>query len=149
MSSTVIEKILQLNIVVRDIERSIGNFEAYGVGPWIRDDGTSKNLSNRKVNGELRDYEFYAAFAAIGDVEIELIQPIDEKSDYARFLKEHGEGVHHIAIQENRNTLREILTKRGIPVIQSGHWAGFGGYTYYDTREDLGLILETYDIEKE
>lgn len=149
MGSAVIEKILQLNIVVGNMEQSIRNFEAYGVGPWIRDDGTSQILSNRKVYGEPRDYEFYAAFASIGDVEIELIQPIDEKSDYARFLKEHGEGVHHIAIQENRNALREILTKRSIPVIQSGHWAGFGDYTYYDTRKDLGLILETYDLEKE
>ena len=51
MGSAVIEKILQLNIVVGNMEQSIRNFEAYGVGPWIRDDGTSQILSNRKVYG--------------------------------------------------------------------------------------------------
>ncbi|MCO7121168.1 VOC family protein [Ihubacter massiliensis] len=145
----VIEKILQLNIVVEDLEQAIKNFEAYGVGPWTRDDGTSQVLSRRRVNGKAREYEFYAAFSVIGDVEIELIQPADEMSDYARFLKEHGPGVHHIAVQASQDGLSQVLEKRGVPVIQSGYWAGFGGYTYYDTQENLGLILETYDLEKE
>lgn len=148
MGPVVIEKILQLNIVVEDIKKSVKNFEAYGVGPWVRDDGTSEVLRDRQTYGEARDYEFYAAFAMIGDVELELIQPIDEKSDYARFLKEHGQGVHHIAIRDNRKALHEVASERGIPVIQSGYWTGFGRYTYYDTRKDLGLILETYDLDK-
>lgn len=54
-----------------------------------------------------------------------------------------------IAVQASQDGLSQVLEKRGVPVIQSGYWAGFGGYTYYDTQEDLGLILETYDLEKE
>jgi len=37
------------------------------------------------------------AFAKIGDVEWELIQPLDDKSIYAEFLEKHGEGLHHVA----------------------------------------------------
>jgi 4-hydroxyphenylpyruvate dioxygenase-like putative hemolysin len=34
----------------------------------------------------------------IGRVQWELIEPLDDKSVYARFLAEKGEGVHHIAL---------------------------------------------------
>jgi 4-hydroxyphenylpyruvate dioxygenase-like putative hemolysin len=34
----------------------------------------------------------------VGQVQWELIEPLDDESDYARFLAEKGEGVHHIAV---------------------------------------------------
>ena len=149
MSLPAIEKILQINVVVKNIEKSISCYEAYGVSPWIRDDGTSEVLSSRKVRGKDADYQFKAAFAMIGDIEIELIEPLDEESDYARFLREHGEGVHHIAIADNREAFDEVLRDRKVEELQSGYWQDFGEYRYYDTRSDLGVILEIYDLEQE
>jgi 4-hydroxyphenylpyruvate dioxygenase-like putative hemolysin len=34
----------------------------------------------------------------IGQVQLELLEPLDDESIYARFLAERGEGVHHIAV---------------------------------------------------
>lgn len=149
MTNKYIEKILQINIVVKNVEKTIKNFEIYGVGPWTRDNGISEVLRDRTVYGRECDYEFYAAFANIGDIEIELIQPIDEKSDYYRFLMEHGEGIHHIAIKHNKENFKKLMTERNISILQSGYWEGFGKYTYYDTFDDLGLVLEVYDKEGE
>jgi hypothetical protein len=38
------------------------------------------------------------ATTMVGKVQWELIEPLDHESDYARFLAEKGEGVHHIAV---------------------------------------------------
>jgi 4-hydroxyphenylpyruvate dioxygenase-like putative hemolysin len=38
------------------------------------------------------------AVATVGQVQWELIQPLDDESLYARFLAEKGEGVHHVAV---------------------------------------------------
>ena len=36
--------------------------------------------------------------AMVGRVQWELIEPLDDESDYARFLADKGGGVHHIAV---------------------------------------------------
>ena len=47
----------------------------YGIGPWQR----------HRLN----------ATAMVGRVMWELIEPLDDKSIFGRFLAEKGEGVHH------------------------------------------------------
>ena len=37
------------------------------------------------------------AFCALGGVLVELLQPLDDRSPHAEFLKERGEGMHHLA----------------------------------------------------
>ena len=37
------------------------------------------------------------AFFAIGDVHLELLEPISDDSPIAKFLEDRGEGIHHIA----------------------------------------------------
>jgi len=39
------------------------------------------------------------AFIEIGGVSIELIQPLDESSNIAKYLQKNGPGIHHIALK--------------------------------------------------
>jgi hypothetical protein len=39
-----------------------------------------------------------SSVATVGQVQWELIEPLDEESVYARFLAEKGQGVHHVAV---------------------------------------------------
>jgi len=150
MKKAAIKKILQIGIVVKDIEKSVKTYEdIYGIGPWqiLGSDG-STIVREMKVYGEIKNYSIKVAMCNVGDVEIELLQPIDDISDHSRFLKEHGEGIHHLAVQEDKTEFNKIIKEQKIPEITSGIIDGFGKYMYFDTRNDLGFITETYDHDK-
>ena len=67
-------------------------------------------------------------------MQLELIQPLDEYSDYARHLKEHGEGhIHHISILTDNQAFRETMAERGIASVMKGHVAGVETFEYFDT----------------
>ena len=48
------------------------------------------------LRGKLVEHSFIAAIASVGDVELELIQPLCGESLYAEHLAQHGEGLHHV-----------------------------------------------------
>jgi hypothetical protein len=76
---------------------------------------------------------------------VELIQPLDERSIYAAFLREHGPGLHHVAVggRPYGETLA-AFERNGRRVIQGGLFRGIR-YAYVDTDRDLGGIVEVYD----
>ena len=68
-------------VVVKDAEATAESWESkLGIGPWkIRDVGILK-----------------LAHARVGSQQYELLEPLDDKSLWAKFLAAHGEGLHHI-----------------------------------------------------
>ena len=150
MKKSLVNKILQIGIVVKDVEKSVQTWEeVYGIGPWqVFGEEASGAVTEMKVWGEYKNYSAKVAMCNVADVEIELLQPTDDISDYARFLKEHGEGIHHLAVEEDKPAFNKLMEARHIPEITSGVIAGFGKYMYFDTRDDLGFIAETYDLDK-
>jgi catechol 2,3-dioxygenase-like lactoylglutathione lyase family enzyme len=90
------------------------------------------------------------AFADIGGVEIEWIQPVKGRSDYDEFLKKRGDGVHHLAfaVGSPRQLEEQIdyFKGRGVSVIQHGSWQGRKGkglFAYLDTaKRGGGLTME-------
>jgi methylmalonyl-CoA/ethylmalonyl-CoA epimerase len=81
-------------------------------------------------------------FFDMGQVSIEIIEPIGGPSTWREFLDAHGDGVHHIAFTvKNAAQSAEGLAAEGIPAIQSGDFEG-GKYIYLDGEKELGVILE-------
>ena len=74
---------------------------------------------------------------------MELLQPVEGDNIYSDFLKEHGEGMHHLGhvTVENLDEAVQILEKHGFPCVQSGRFGG-GGYAYIDMTMTLGTIIE-------
>jgi methylmalonyl-CoA/ethylmalonyl-CoA epimerase len=84
-------------------------------------------------------------FFNLGQVALEIIEPIGGPSTWREFLDKHGEGVHHIAFTvKSTKTAAGELSGFGIPPIQSGVFEG-GSYVYCDSEKDLGVILELLD----
>ena len=82
--------------------------------------------------------------AAHGQLQWELIEPLDDESDYARFLAEKGEGVHHIAVAPmNYDQALAEQAKKGSEPVLSGTFSGFR-VAYLSTERDLGVILEIF-----
>lgn len=146
-----IKQILQLGIVTKDVKSMAKRLEEeYGIGPWMIIDGEKgfdpdKKAIGLTVRGERVDFEISLASAWVGDVELELIQPLDDKSEYARFLKEHGDGVHHISIGTNPTAFAEKMKERGIPELMKGTIPKTSNWIYYDSEKEIGMIAEVVD----
>lgn len=129
----------QVGVVVRDIEQVMAHYtETYGLGPWRT--VTVDTVSQHR--GQPRPLKMKLAFASLGPVQLELIQPLGEESIYSEFLKARGEGVQHLGFYFD--SLEETVGKfqeAGIAVVQ-GRWTKEGGFAYMDTEGVGGVCLE-------
>lgn len=149
MKKPVIKKIIQVGIIVKNVEEKIKNFkEIYGVDEWVVCVGDPSCVKNMMCFGKKVDFAAKLAMAKIGEVELELIEPLDDKGVYAKHLREHGEGIHHLGIKEDKEVLETIIKDRNFPLINYGDWEGLGEYKYYDTTSDLGFIIEIFEWDK-
>lgn len=151
MSKSKIKKVSHICMVVKDMDEAIRRYEeVYGIGPWIMGaPGEFKYLPGTTyVHGEQVDFEGRLALCSALNVDLELIQPLDDKSHYAEFLREHGEGMHHLYVEvEDPEDFKTTVESRGNETLFEGYVsvAPFKEKTYctyYDMRDDLGFICE-------
>jgi methylmalonyl-CoA/ethylmalonyl-CoA epimerase len=132
-------RIIQIGVVVKDIEKTVARLTALGLGPF-------KNTSLQGDREEwYRDKRMFADFkfakANIGDIELELIQPVSGDSPHKDFLESRGEGIQHIACPvEDVQQAVDKLTGLGVEVILRAKVRGGGGVAYCDLGS--GLIIE-------
>jgi methylmalonyl-CoA/ethylmalonyl-CoA epimerase len=135
--------VCQVGLVVRDVERSLAAYsQVFGLPKpeVILTDG--QEIAHTRYRGEPTDARAKLAFFDMGQVSLELIEPIGGPSTWQEFLDERGEGVHHIAFfVEGTDQVVASLEGNGIAVIQQGDYTG-GRYTYVDSAPALGVILE-------
>src|SRR5215510_7623975 len=90
---------LQIALVVRDLEESMRAYvEGYGIGPWDIYEFNAGTVRDMREDGQPVERTWRLAISQVGQVQWELIQPLDEGSIYARFLAEKGEGLHHVGL---------------------------------------------------
>jgi 4-hydroxyphenylpyruvate dioxygenase-like putative hemolysin len=98
--------------------------------------------ANATYRGQPTEAQAKLAFFDMGQVQIELIEPLGGDSVWQEVLDEKGEGVHHIAFQvKGTDEVTDYLATHDIPVIQQGHYPG-GMYTYVDSEPALSVMLE-------
>lgn len=67
----------------------------YGIGPWKIYEFNPGNAKDLREYGQPVKRSWRLAVAMVGQLQWELIEPLDDESAYARFLAEKGGGVHH------------------------------------------------------
>jgi hypothetical protein len=103
----------------------------YGIGPWDIHEFNAGNAEDLHEHGRPVERSWRLATTMVGRVQWELIEPLDDKSDYARFLAEKGEGVHHIAVAPtNFDQALADLAKKENEVLLSGTFSGIRSRTY-------------------
>ena len=99
MQKPIFNDVLQIAIVVRNLDASVDAYEnGYGIGPWEFHEFLPGDVEDLVKDDAPAQYGMRIALATVGRVQWELIQPIDDRSNYAEFLREKGEGVHHIQV---------------------------------------------------
>ncbi len=107
-----IQKINHIGIAVKSLDEQI---------PFYRD------VLGLTLTGieEVAEQNVRVAMFEVGEVHIELLEPLSENSPIAKFMEKKGEGMHHIAYQTD--DIREELSgfrEKGIRLIDSEPRAG-------------------------
>ena len=139
--------IAQIGYVVRDIEASMQGFIKTGIGPWFFLKGVRP--ASFTYRGEPSDMAMDVAVANSGDIQLELITPVnDAPSMYADFLAAGHEGVQHIAYwTENYQDLYDRALAAGFTVGQEGQIGGADGrFAYLETERHPGTVIEISDV---
>jgi catechol 2,3-dioxygenase-like lactoylglutathione lyase family enzyme len=135
--------VCQVGLIVRDIERSAEAYsQVFGLPKPDVIITDPMDIARTVYRGEPTSARAKLAFFHMGQVSLELIEPVGGPSTWQEFLDEHGEGVHHIAFTIN-DTDRVVayLEGKGIDLVQQGHYTG-GMYSYMDSAPALGVMLE-------
>lgn len=135
--------VCQIGLVVRDIVQAAERYSRLFGLPMPEIITTDPyEVARTMYRGEPTQARAKLAFFQLGQVALELIEPVGGPSTWQRFLEEKGEGVHHIAfVVQNTPAITEALAAMGMPVEQQGYYTG-GMYTYIDSARELGVILE-------
>lgn len=141
--------IRQVAIVVRDIEaraRAWAGVLGVPVPPVIITDPVDR--ARTEYGGAPTPARAKLAFFHLGQVDLELIEPIDGPSTWKDQLDQHGEGLHHIAFHvEGMGERLAYLNARGLPLVQRGEYSG-GRYAYLGSAAQLGAILELLENDR-
>ncbi|MBI3946380.1 MAG: VOC family protein [Armatimonadetes bacterium] len=132
----------QVCVVVRDLDAAVAYHEkVLGMGPFVRPE---IEYSDKVYRGQpIPDSKWRMAFCSLGPIELELSQPVWGPNIYDDFLKERGEGLHHIGFDvPNLDAALESFAKLGISPIMVGR-TPHGGFAHMDTSIH-GLVVEIF-----
>ncbi len=141
----------QLGCVVPDIQAAIEEWAAQGVGPFL----VMRNVTigGYVYEGRPSKPKIDVAFSQQGDLQIELIQPVnDEPSAYRDFLAAGGSGPHHDGwFCDDYAGETAAAARAGRTELQSGAW-GAVHFVYYhplDGEQRIGELIEMSDLSRE
>lgn len=136
---------MQIGMVVRDLDAKLRTFiNDYGIGPWEIYEFNPGNAKDLQEYGQSVKRSWRLAVTMVGQVMWELIEPLDDKSVYAHFLAEKGEGVHHIAVATpSFENAVAAQVNRGNKLVLNGTFSG-AKVAYLPTDRDLGVIIEIF-----
>ncbi|MCL4465336.1 MAG: VOC family protein [Chloroflexi bacterium] len=134
--------------IVRDARAAMRAYwETAGIGPWRLCTVSSEEYEQASCRGGPGRFTFLTALADLGNVQFELIQPLQGNSIYSDFLAQHGEGIQHLATRvPDLGKAIDEASANGLTVIQAGlHRRGRprgGGFAYLGTEDPLHVTLE-------
>lgn len=140
--------VVQVGWVVKDLDRVVDYWEKLGLKNVHR--AGVREFPDVTSHGKKNPLSLKMAFADIGGVQIEWIQPVKGKSVYDEFLRKHGDGVHHLAYavashEQLEEQIKDFKAK-GVNVVQQGSWEGTKGkgrFAYVETGpKGGGLTIE-------
>lgn len=152
MKKPAINRVLQVCMVVDDLDAYVKHWNNdYGIGPWALFNFNESTLEQQRVEGADGKWGTRMALCNALNIQLELVQPLYGETTHMIFLREHGPGLHHLAIEPSGGfeTWVENLKERSKDhFILGGNEKGSHGereFEYVDLRDELGAILETYN----
>jgi catechol 2,3-dioxygenase-like lactoylglutathione lyase family enzyme len=140
-----LKRLVQIGIVVADRARTTQALTSlFGIGPFRFVEWPDRAESKYYYRGVEEQVRIRQAFVQLGDVEVELIEPLEGRSGYQDFLDQTGGGIHHVLFEvSDIDPVIQELAQSGVTVLQSGTGIRPGTrWALLDTRELLGFLVE-------
>jgi catechol 2,3-dioxygenase-like lactoylglutathione lyase family enzyme len=140
-----LKKVIQVAVVVRDIEASSKRWSEL-LGMPVPPIQTTRPGHEVKMvyRGKPSEGQAKLTFFNLGQVVLELIEPVGEGSSWKEYLDKKGEGVQHLGFQVvDPDKASQALEKAGMPVLHKGRYdSDDGTYIYHDSQDALGVVIE-------
>lgn len=140
-----LKKIVQVAVVVKDIEASAKLWADMLGMPVPKINTTRPGHEVKEIyRGKPSEGQVKLTFFNLGQVVIELLQPVSEGTSWKEFLDKKGEGVQHLGFQvSDLERTTKALDKAGYPAFHQGRYdSDDGTYIYHDTMDALGVVIE-------
>jgi methylmalonyl-CoA/ethylmalonyl-CoA epimerase len=123
-------KIDHLGIAVNSIEQARRLYEALGLTVLEEEEG---------------EEDVRSVMIPLGESRVRLLEPLNKATDLGRFLAQHGEGLHHLALHvDDISGTFEEMKQAGVRLISEEIEIGAGGRLHFlvDPLAANGVLLE-------
>ncbi len=141
---------IQIGLIVDDLESTLENLQnLFGIGPFKIVDFPPEGEKDVKMmyKGEEAKFKAKFCFFNLGNIELEIIQPLEGKTIWRDFLDKKGPGLHHIKFNvPTHKESQSYLLDNGINISQMGSSVGKNAgkeWVFYDTEDLIGFAIET------
>ncbi len=139
---TAFNNLAHIGMVVRDMEKAIERFTALGIGPFKPRILPAENRETYRGKPFNPAERVKIQITRIGNMELELIQPLEGPSPHREFLDVKGEGIQHLGFMvDDLGGAVKDLTEEGSEVMLTSEFPGGGGVAYLDLNA-ADLIVE-------
>ena len=138
-----INEVAHICMIVDDIEKALERVNQTFETPPVK---VEEYTSTARLRGkDVGKYNVKLAFVKIAsNMTLELLQISEGKSIEQDWLKNHGETIHHIAIEvDDIEKEAAKWEKKGVRILQEDH----GKWVYLDTENILGMNIELIPSE--
>jgi methylmalonyl-CoA/ethylmalonyl-CoA epimerase len=140
-----LKQVVQIGIVVSNRDRTTQLLTTlFGIGPFRLVEWPDRPEAKYYYRGAEEHVRLKQAFVQLGEIEIELIQPVEGHNAYQDFLDQTGGGIHHVLFEvPDIDPVIRDLNKAGITVLQEGTGIRPGTrWALLDTQKLLGFLVE-------
>ena len=135
-------KVDHIAIVVKDVEKAV-KFYSKAFGLKFEEIAENQLPPDVIYKGKPSPYTMKATFGQMGSVRLELVQVVEGKCIYTDFLKQYGEGMHHIGFEVD-NIEKEIANAeaQGLEMICYLKIVGIMAFAHLDPKKTNGFRIE-------
>ena len=142
---------VQIGVIVQDLDRTLQVLsDVFGLGPFrtITYPPADRDDIQLTFHGEPAHFSHRIAFAELGPIELEVIQPLTGESGLTEFLAQHGEGIHHIRFNvTNLESALDYLADHDIRPVTTGPGLRPGTqWVHLDTESKIGFTIEIVKV---
>jgi methylmalonyl-CoA/ethylmalonyl-CoA epimerase len=123
-------RIDHLGIAVRSIEQAQRFYQALGL---------------TALKEEEEDEGVRSVIIPLGESRLRLLEPLDKTTPVGKFLEQHGEGLHHLALHvDDISGTFEEMKQKGLRLLSDEIEIGAGGRLHFlvDPSDSSGVLLE-------
>lgn len=129
-------------IVVPDMAAAIQYYESIGIGPW-HDYPPLREYTELEMPNEAGFHALVFKYCDLRGLQLQLCEPGPADTPQRRFLESKGPGVFHIGFSvDHLNAAEQAGKAAGLAPLMRGRRPDGSGFTYFDTADKAGVILE-------